>query len=449
MHGSLRAVVAVTALWAGTAAAQDLPFAPGEDPRFDWAGYEAFAADHDLAGETLTITGPWTGVDGERMAAMLVYFAEATGARVAYSGSESFEQDIVIGVQSDSPPDVAVFPRPGLARDMAARGALAPLDPAVADWVRASHAAGDSWADLATFEGPDGQQRLFGLFFGAEVKSLVWYSPGRFAAEGHAPPRSMDELRALNERIAAGGGAPWCLGVAARGGAPAGALAADWVEEMMLRTQPAEVYDAWASNAIPFDDARVAAAIDAFGWFARDDAFVDGGAGAAAEMTPAEAARGLLGDAPRCHMVRGGASLAAAFPEDAEVGFFYLPADADAGLGRPVLGDAALVAVVVDGPAAQAFVRWLMTPFAHEIRMALGGFVTPLEAARPEAYAGDDERALGAILRDATTFRVDASDLMPREIGAEAFPEGMLDYLAGADAAGVAAAIQDRWSAIR
>jgi len=53
------------------------------------------------------------------------------------------------------------------------------------------------------------------------------------------------------------------------------------------------------------------------------------------------------------------------------------------------------------------------------------------------------------VLLNATTFRFDASDLMPGEIGAGAFWTGMVDYSTGADAADVAKGIQARWDAIK
>jgi alpha-glucoside transport system substrate-binding protein len=49
----------------------------------------------------------------------------------------------------------------------------------------------------------------------------------------------------------------------------------------------------------------------------------------------------------------------------------------------------------------------------------------------------------------ATTFRFDASDLMPGGVGAGSFWTGMVDYAGGADAAEVAAGIQSSWDALK
>ena len=90
----------------------------------------------------------------------------------------------------------------------------------------------------------------------------------------------MEELKALTEKIVADGGTPWCIGLGS--GAATGWPATDWVEDMMLRTQSPQVYDDWTSNKMKFNDKRVVEAIEAYGWFARNDAYVDGGAKAVA-----------------------------------------------------------------------------------------------------------------------------------------------------------------------
>ena len=81
--------------------------------------------------------------------------------------------------------------------------------------------------------------------------------------------------------------------------------------------------------------------------------------------------------------------------------------------------------------------------------MALGGFLTAHAGVNPDTYIEDAQRAQGQILADATTFRFDASDLMPSEIGAGAFWSGMVDYVTGASAEEVASDIQARWDSIQ
>src|SRR5690606_3574711 len=124
---------------------------------------------------TISIFGPWLTVDQEHFEAVIAPFKEATGATIDYAGSDSFEQQIVIDTQAGSPPNIAIFPQPGLAADLASRGLLAPLGEDTKQWVLDNYAAGQSWVDLGTYENDKGEEDLYGFFYKVDLKSLVWY----------------------------------------------------------------------------------------------------------------------------------------------------------------------------------------------------------------------------------------------------------------------------------
>ncbi|NNL72160.1 MAG: extracellular solute-binding protein, partial [Silicimonas sp.] len=130
--------------------------------------------------EQLTVFGPWLGPDQEVVESVLADFAEKSGHDVRYVGSDSFEQQIVVDAEAGSAPNVAVFPQPGLASDMASRGFLTPLKDGTGDWIRENYAAGESWVNLGTYAGDDGEEDLYGFFYKVDVKSLVWYIPENF-----------------------------------------------------------------------------------------------------------------------------------------------------------------------------------------------------------------------------------------------------------------------------
>lgn len=430
------------------AIAQDLVFAPGEDPRFDWASYEAFK--QDLSGQTLSIFGPWLGPDKELMDSMVAYFAAATGADVRYSGSDSFEQQIVIDTGAGSPPDIAVFPQPGLLSDLARRGHITPLGPETAEWVRENYAAGQSWVDLGTHTGPDGADDFYGLIYKVDLKSLVWFVPENFEDAGYEIPQTMEELKALTQQIVDEGETPWCIGLGS--GAATGWPATDWVEDLMLRLNTPEDYDAWTRGELAFDDPKVLAAIEEFGWFVRNDDFVQGGAGAVASTDFRDSPKGLFASPPGCYMHKQASFIPSFFPEGTEVGldadFFYFPAYEGQDLGKPVLGAGTTFAITRDSEAARAFIEFLKTPIAHEVWMAQSGFLTPLKTANPEVYGDPTLRKMANILLAADTFRFDGSDLMPGAVGAGAFWTGMIDYAGGADAAEVGATIRKTWDSL-
>ena len=127
----------------------------------------------NLKGQTVTIAGPWLTGDKDSYDAVNAYFEKATGAKVDYAGSDSFEQQIVIDIKAGSPPNLAAFPQPGLAANMAAIGGLVPLGRDVENWVRKNYAAGSSWVDLGTYADKSGKDQFYGFFFNVNIKSLI------------------------------------------------------------------------------------------------------------------------------------------------------------------------------------------------------------------------------------------------------------------------------------
>ena len=81
--------------------------------------------------------------------------------------------------------------------------------------------------------------------------------------------------------------------------------------------------------------------------------------------------------------------------------------------------------------------------------MALGGFLTPHRGVDASKFSDAPTAKMNEILLGATTFRFDASDLMPGAVGQGTFWSGMVDYTGGADAAEVATGIQASWDAAK
>ena len=412
----------------------------------------AMAADYkgpDLKGETLTITCPWTGAEEEIFKKVLAAFEKGTGATVKHSCSQSSEQQIVIDIKAGSPTNISVFPQPGLAANMAAIGGLVPLDKKARDYVEKNFAAGKSWADLGTYPNKAGKKEFYGVFYNVNLKSLVWYVPENFKEKGYKVPKTMEELQELTKKIAASGEKPWCIGLGSD--AATGWPGTDWVEDMMLRTQPPEVYDGWVNNTVKFNDKRVVDAIEAYGWFAKNDAYVDGGSKAVATVSFKDSPKGLFASPPKCYMHRQASFITNFFPDgkQEEGDFFYFPGFASKKLGNPVLGGGTILTITKDSKAARAFMDFIMQPQASEIWMAEGGFLTPLKTVDISKYKTAQLKKQGEIFLNATTFRFDGSDLMPGAIGAGSFWKGMVDYSGGKSAKEVADDIQKSWDAIK
>ena len=152
-----------------------------------------------------------------------------------------------------------------------------------------------SWIDMVTVDGA-----VYGVWHGVDVKSLVWYPKAEFEAQGFSVPETWDELLALTEEIAGMGVTPWCIGI--ESGGASGWPATDWVEDIMLRTQPPEVYDAWTSGELKFDSPEVRGAFEELAkiWFNED--YVLGGTTGILTTNFGDAPTPLFDSPPSCFL---------------------------------------------------------------------------------------------------------------------------------------------------
>lgn len=414
---------------------------PGmDDDRFSWGDLDQFA-DLGLEGTTVSIFGAFVGPDALKFDNAVAPFEEATGIDVQYEGSGDFETLILVRVEGGDPPDMTMFPQPGLMADFARNGDLVPLGDDMQQFVLDNYAAGQSWVDLGTVD-----DEFYVYYYNVNLKSIVWYVPAQFEANGYEIPETWDDMLALSDQIVEEGNTPWCIAVESSGAT--GWPATDWVEDIMLRTQPPEVYDQWVTNELPFTDEAVQNAIEVFGNIALNPDYVFGGAVGILTTPFGDGPLPLFTDPPGCYMHRQASFISAYFPEDVVVGedaqFFYLP-PIDLDLGNPVLGAGNLTTIMNDSDEVRAVLDYLTTALAHELWMVQGDFLTPLTTANPETYATDILRAQGEILTNADIFRFDGSDLMPGAIGAGSFWTAMVDYLGGSSVEDVTEFVQNSW----
>jgi len=447
---SIFLLVALVAISINVVSAQDELIFPVGEGDFAWEDLEAFEG-FDMGGEEVVFFGPWQTADFDSVTNVVAYFNSVVeNGSVTYFGSDSFEQEIVIDIESGDPPNLAAFPQPGLAGDLAAQGGLVPLSDDILQTIQENYAAADSWIDLGTYENEDGEEQFYAIPYNVNLKSLVWYVPANFEDLGYEIPETWDELLALSDQAVADGFTPWCIGIGSD--AATGWPATDWVEDIMLRTVPLDTYNAWTTNELPFTDEAVVNAIETFGTIALNDDYVAGGSGSIATTDFREAPNGLFTIPPQCLMHRQASFISGFFPDDVDVeagdaDFFYFP-PIDEEMGRPVLGGGTLIAVTQDSPATQKFMEFLTTPLAHELWMAQVGFLTPHTGVNLDLYSSEALRGQGEILLNADAFGFDGSDLMPGAIGAGAFWTAMVDYVNGASVEEITEFVQTEWDSI-
>jgi alpha-glucoside transport system substrate-binding protein len=416
----------------------DFPYLPG--------GYLEMALNGEFAGTTVTLDGPFTDPDDIRFAESMAAFEEATGIDVLYIGDKEFEARLSIAVDAGNPPDIADFPQPGAAANYARQGYL--IDPTSwmpVEWLQQQY--NQSWIDMTTMTDPDGNAMIGGVFHRFNGKSLVWYPKAAFEAAGYTIPTTWEELLALTQLIADDGDPAWCIGIESQ--AATGWAATDWTEEMVLRTTSLENYDKWITGELPFSSPEIKTAIETWSeiWFNPD--FVFGGTDAIVSTFFGDAPAPMFEDPPQCWLHKQGNFITGFFPEGAEAGvdydFFYMP-PVDPAYGKPFLVAGDMMSMFVDRPEVRALMEYFTTPQSASGWLQNGGALAAHLTATPDLYGVDLERGIAELVAQATSFRFDASDLMPGQVGSGSFWTGMTDYVSGAaDLDTVLAEIDASW----
>ena len=224
-----------------------------------------------LEGEEVFITGALVGNDAAGFQENFDSFTEETGIIVSFQGSDNFEQEVQIQMESGDTPDIALWPQPGAVVDAAQRGYLVSLEDLGVDMDEYRSSFSSYIVGLGEVDGAH-----YGGAHAFNLKSIVWYQPAEFEARGYSIPGTWDEMIALADQIVADGMTPFCFGMYSNGAS--GWLATDWMEDIMLRTgEGTATYDKWVSHDIPFNDPVVKNAATFLSQIMHTEGYVVGG----------------------------------------------------------------------------------------------------------------------------------------------------------------------------
>lgn len=441
---------------AGTAqfdaqAAIDAAQADADDARAEASAATDAAADAadvpaalPFAGEVVKITGPersaeeWNAIE-----TAFEPFEAETGMEVIYTGSADWEAEINVQIAAGNPPDVSIFPQPGKLADFAREGSVLPLS---ADTLTVAEA---NWAGAQiAFGQVDGQ--FYGMPVKNDLKSIVWYKPSVFDANGYDIPQTWDELLVLTDTMIEDGITPWCVGI--ESGQATGWVFTDWTEDLVLRDLGPEAYDQWVANELKFNSPEITAIFTKILdlWNTPGAVFASGGSITSTHFAsgPAE---GLAAD--DCAMVRQASFFASFYEGDSsEIDVFYFPSNSPD--ERPVMGGGNLTGQFNDRAATEAVMQYMgTTDYANARQVAqrenkdggISGFNTANLNADLSLWS-----PLGAgfvsIMQSSEVFRFDGSDLMPADVGAGEFWTQATAMVNGeVDVATGAAAIDAAW----
>ena len=388
-----------------------------------------------LEGEEVTITGALIGEDQEGFRANFESFTEETGIVVTYQGSDNFEQEIQIQMESGDTPDFALWPQPGAVVDAAQRGMLTSLADLDIDLDAYKTNFSSYLVGLGTVD-----DVVYGGANAANLKSIVWYQPAEFEARGYAVPETWDAMIALADQIVADGMNPFCFGMYSNGAS--GWLATDWMEDIMLRTgEGTTSYDKWVTNELKFSSPTVKNAATLLSQIMHTENYVVGGTDAIVSTYFGNAQDPMFTkDAngnPGCFMHRQASFIPAFWPESAQAGVgvettvFPFPV-IDASLPKAALGAGDMWGAFNDREATKAVAEYMLSENFHAAAAAMpnNARLSAHTGFDTTQYSKDINRVLGDIIADALAadaFRFDASDIMPPEVGAGSFWKEMMN----------------------
>lgn len=418
--------------------------APGASGPAAAEGCEDYADYGTFEGAQVDLYGTILNEEQERLNESWVEFEECTGIDIVYEGSGEFEAQINVRVQGGNPPDLAIFPQPGLLASVVGTGSVLPAPEAVA--ANATEYWNETWQGFGTVDGT-----LYAAPLMASVKGMVWYSPSVFEENGWEIPTTLDELDELTATIAGSDVTPWCVGFGS--GEATGWPGTDWLEDYVLRLHGPDVYEQWVAHEIPFDDPRIVEALDRVGDLIKDPEHVNGGIGDVSTIATTDFGEAGLpvldGECAMHHQAtfyegfynpEGDVTVA----EDGDVWAFLLPG-LEAG-ANDVTGGGEFVGAFTDSEEVVAVQTYLSSPEWANSRVGLGGVLSANSGLDPANASSDLLREGYEILQDPeTTFRFDGSDSMPGAVGSGTLWTGMVDWISGADTESVLSTVEQSW----
>jgi alpha-glucoside transport system substrate-binding protein len=398
----------------------------------DGGGGTSGAGGSDPGDGVVTISGVFTGEEQKAFEASFASFEEESGIDIQYTGNPDFAT-LISSQLSGNPPDMGVFPQPGLLLDLAERGDVVPIDEFL-DVPALEETLIPGFLDSVTAE--DGA--VYGAPVKLSAKSFV-FVPAKAWEEGGYPTEfaSVQELMETAEQIEADGREPWCIGY--QDGPNTGWVGTDWLEEMVLRVAGPEVYDQWTSHEIPFDDPQIVEALDAYRELIGEDAEnVLGGPDGIVNTPFGEAGNPAFEDPPGCMMHRQGNFITGFFPKDVaanldqEVSIFAFPGYEGGFDGQPMLGGGDTVALFNgDDQEAKDVMEFLTSDEFGAEWAGIGGYLSPHTTFDTALYPDETTRRVAEVVASSDVFRFDGSDLMPGEVGAGSFWEESVKWAQG------------------
>ncbi len=396
----------------------------------------------------VTIEGPLTGKDAQRLEQSWAGWEKANHITIRYTGSANFNENIGGEAQQGNAPDLAIFGQPGLINDLASRGYIRTLPSTVKSTVDATFPT--NWVNYTTTAGKDYAAPLL-----ADLNGWVFYSPAQFAKLGLTVPTTWTDLMADSKTIQENvDSQPWCEGFSA--GASSGDIGAEWVGDMVLRIDGPAVYDKWVDHKILFNSPDVTRAVAAVGEILQNTSMVNagfGGVGSINTESTASVAKALesgtcsLSYEPSSFLeeLSSKADDSATVSPNGKLWAFILPPVTTGTTPFTESGD--FVAAFTDNSQTVKVQKYLASLSWATSRMKLGGAISPANGANATETPSSLLSTSISMMQgtDPKYVRLSAKDLMPSLVGEGTFLTAMVDWMNGKSVSSVLGTVDQSW----
>jgi alpha-glucoside transport system substrate-binding protein len=366
-----------------------------------------------------------------------IEFPASSGIKPKVTVLASFDTDITTKIKAGQAPDIAMWPQPGGL--LAQKSKLVSLDKVLG---KAGLAANVKTLvpgfELLAKSG----STTYGLPVSANLKSIVFYNPATFKANGWTVPTTQAQLDALQTKIAASGKiAPWCAGTES-GGATGWSLT-DWMEELVLKNAGVATYNKWWKGEVHWNNPAIVKAGKALAATLLTPGYTPGGgAGVTSRNFGLATTAGLFETTAAkgaCALLKQGSFITGFFPDAIQaevkagnfehVGVFAYPTGP---AGGAVLGGGDTAGVFHNNPAVAKVAKFITSAKmgTHGYASKASGFLSPHKTFNP-AYLGTAlNQKFQSIFSKATGFGFDGSDQAPPAVNAAEWSE-LTNWFAG------------------
>jgi alpha-glucoside transport system substrate-binding protein len=357
-------------------------------------------------------------------------FAQANGFTIKFTKAGSWDTEIRARVAGGNPPDVGLFPQPGVMCDLSKQKKVLAYDDDTVNTDKQTLVPGFVGAGTCA----DG--KVYGLPSAVSVKSLLWFDQQSFPQTGQQPPTTLDNMLQVTDAIRSKGGAPpWCI--AAQSGQATGWPITDWIEDLVLRLAGPENYDKWVTGELKFNSPEIKPAFEYFQKIAFTDGNVRGGTKAIVGTDYQAGINPVFDQPPGCYLVKQASFVAGkgGFPDavlsqlDTKVGVTAFPPQTVG--NNPVLtgGD---LAAAFNNDANTLKLRNFIASKENGVEAGKAGYFSPHKTFDVSLYPSKTQQKIASdVLYKSTAARFDGSDLMPAKVGSGTFWTEPVKWISG------------------